>query len=517
MAHLSENNPAIWTGISLGSGSGIAFETFSLWAQSSSGVTISEDVALQLSTVWACIKVISEDIAALPWHVFQRETEEKRKRRSDHRVEYLLDVEANPDTDAFVFRELMLRWALSFGNGFAEIEKDPVGRVQRLWPIHPENMRVTRDEAGNLVYIVNNEHLFTPDEILHVKGPSPDGVTGWPVLKMAMHTIGLGISAEQYGSEYYANGTKLSGILKTATPLNDEAKKNLRDTWSRLYEGPTNRHRFAILDGDLEWKQFDQVVSNREAEFLESRRFQVDEVCRWFRVAPHKVQSLENATYTNIEHQSIEYVSDTLMPWINRLEREANRKLFQRRDMFSRIMVQAQLRSEAKARGEFYRTLHSMGVMSINEIRTKEEMNPIGPEGEERFMQSGMATVKQIVEGATNTTSGFEEAQEADMEPTEPEEEQEEENDLDVEAQAYAPLLFDFFADAHMKAFKPQFMELKLAVFAKVVYKTHDIEVPESLSKDIEKFVARYFAVGRTLGPEAFVCFLLEQVEYADT
>lgn len=496
MAHLDQNNPSIWTSFSLGGfNNDVSIQTLNIWAKSSSGVIITEEVALQLATVWACIKVISEDIASLPWHVFQRINNERRERRFEHPVEHILNIEANEENDAFIFRELMLRWALSYGNGYAEIERDRGGRPQKLWPIHPENMRLMRHETtGELLYVVRNEHLFTQRDIFHLKGPSPDGLNGWPVLALALNTIGLGIASEQYGSEYFANGTHLTGLLKVPGVLTDESKQNLRDAWSRMYEGPTNRHKFAILDGGVEWHGLGDGVTMEQAEHLGTRSFQVNEICRWFRVSPTKVQDLSRATFTNIEHLSLEHVNDALMPWISRLEHEANRKLFTRKDMFSRVMVQAQLRSDSQTRAEFYKSMFNMGVLSINEIRNKEEQNPIGEEGEERFMQSGMTTVKKIVE---------EEEEPQAPPPFMPMEQEEEE--VDVEQQAYAPILFDFFADAYTKKFTREFLNTKLAHYGRTVLLAHGRAIPANFYEIIEDFVVQYCAGGLTKPAIRFV------------
>ena len=495
MPHLDANNPAIWTGYSYG-GRDIAHQAIDIWGRSSSGVVVTEEVALQLSTLWACIKVISEDIAGLPWHVFRRE-QEGRKRLEGHPIELLLDQSPNSDMDSFVFRELLIRWALSYGNAYAEIETDRARKPVALWPIHPSNIRLMYDD-GELVYIVQNKYLYRHWQILHLKGPSPDGILGWPVLAMALHTIGLAIASEQFGAEYFANGAHLTGILEAPGALTPENRQQLQDAWARMYEGPTNRHRFAVLDGGLKWHPLG--VSPEAAQFLETRKFEVAEICRWFRVSPTKVMDLERATYNNVEHMALEYVSDALLPWVTRLEKEFNRKLFSRRSLYSKLMLQGQLRSDSKARGEFYRTLFNMGALSINEIRAREEQNPIGPEGEERFMQTAMATVDSIVRAG-------EEPEEVPppWPDLEGEDELEDEDELEEDAEAepsitgpqevaqavYGPVLIDLFAHYAPKAKTIDLAE-KLLPMARTILRAHGRAEPEELDVLVRQFAVEY-------------------------
>ena len=508
MAHLDINNPAIWTGLSIGH-PGVTFQTVEIWGQSSAGVTISEEVALQLSTVWACIKVISEDVAVLPWHVFRRVSETTRARLTDHPVERVLDVEPNPEMTALTFRELILRWALSYGNGYAEIERDAGGRAKALWPIHPSNMKMIRDEAdGQLYYLVRDEFLFEQKNIFHLKGPSPDGFNGWPVLSMALHTIGLAVASEQFGSEFFANGTHFTGLLKTAATLSDEAKKGLRDAWSRMYEGPTNRHKFAILDGGLEWHPLG--VTSEDAALLETRKFQVSEIARWFRVPPHKIGDLTRSTYNNIEHQSIEYVSDALLPWICRLEHEANRKLFTRRNVYGKLMVQAQMRTDSKTRAEFYRTMFNLGAVSINEIRAREDENPIGPEGDERFMQSAMVTVDSIVNPPEPEPVP---APLLPTEETEEDDEEQEEETSELMQRIYSPILLDLFSTYMEKTRNAGAMTAKLKPLARTILRAHELQEDAALQPLIEEYVRAYLANSFEQPPLAFVDMLLREYD----
>ncbi len=367
-----------------------------------SGIRVDQDTALKYSAVFACVRVIAETIASLSWHVYLRKQDGSKQRMATSNAEMLLNRRPNPEMTPFAFKETLTAWALTWGNGYAEIERDMANRPAALWPIAPDRVEVQRDSNGRLVYEISNarganNYLYAED-IYHLKGLGFDGITGYSVISYAARSIGLGIAAEEFGSSFFGNGAHLGSVLQipAGSGLSAEAKKNMRETFNRAHQGPHNAHKVEILDGGTEYKEIG--VPPEDAQFLETRQHQVEEICRWFRVPPHKIQHLLRSTFNNIEHMSIEYVQDTLMPWANRLEQEANSKLFGKgNNLYTKINMNTLLRGDSAARSTFYREMWNLGVFSVNEIREMEDMNPV-ESGDKRFVQLNMTTLEKAGE-----------------------------------------------------------------------------------------------------------------------
>lgn len=367
------------------------------------GVVVNHDTALQSSAVYACVRVIAEDIATLPWHTFIKKQDGSRDRIATSPVEYVLNTRTNPDVGPFHFRETIIAHALTWGNGYAEIARDLAGRVSEMYIIAPDRVEVGRDNSGKVVYEINNSggpntYLGSRD-VFHLHGIGFDGLVGYSMVGQAARSIGLSLSVEEFGAQFFGNGATLGGVIKipAESRLSDDAKKAVRETFNKEHKTSKNAHKIEILDAGMEYQ--DIGVQPNNGQFIESRQHQVEEICRWFRVSPQKVAHLLRMTFNNVEQLSIDHVNDTLMPWITRLEDEANYKLFglQNRNQYTKLITNALLRGDSEARTKFYRELWNLGVLSTNEIREYEELNPV-PDGDKRFVQMNMTTLEKAGE-----------------------------------------------------------------------------------------------------------------------
>jgi len=338
------------------------------------GVVVTEGSAMTYAAVFACVRVISETIAGMPWHVYQKEGRNRVAQPKDP-ADWVLSMQPNGEQNAFEWRETVLADALLGGHHYSEIERDNSGRLLALWPMDRNRVDRIRNQAGELRYRVKTNDgyvLLEPSEVYHVQGPM-----GMSPIMQAARSIGLGVALDKHGAAFFGNGTHPSGLLTTEGKLTADQIVAMREQWENTHKGPGRAHKTAILQGGVKWEAL--TLPNDEAQFLESRQFQVEEICRWYRVPPHKVGSLTRATWGNIEHQSIEFVTDCLVPWVQRMEHEANTKLFGRNlrgVRYSKLNVSALLRGDMKARFEAYAQALQNGWMSPNEVRELEDQNP---------------------------------------------------------------------------------------------------------------------------------------------
>jgi HK97 family phage portal protein len=365
------------------------------------GIFVTTDVALTYSTVWACVRVVSETIAQLPWKVYQKSPKGKKEVGYDKSsVAWLLHVQPNPETTAFRFKRLMAMHVLTRGNAYAEIERDTQGRPIWLWPLHPDRVTPGRTDDGELAYEVRNEGggkaIIPASDMLHFRGLGDDDLVGVSVITKAKESIALGLAMERFGERFFKNGTHMGGIIKHPGKLSNEARTNIEASLKKKASGD-NQNSTLVIEEGMTYER--QGIPPEDAQFLESRQFQVAEICRWFRVPPHKVQDLSRATWNNIEHQSIEFVTDTICPWTVNFEEEANIKLFGRTNrgvMYTKFSLNALLRGDATTRASLYASARQWGWMSVNDIRELEEMNGIGKDGDQYLVPTNMTTPEGI-------------------------------------------------------------------------------------------------------------------------
>ena len=354
-----------------------------------SGVVVNESTALQYSAVYAAIRLLSESVASLPLHTYER-LDVGKQRAYGHPVAGLLSTSVNPQLSSYGFRETMMGHVLTYGNGYAEIVRDGSGNPVQLLPITPDRVRVEQDTDGSVTYIVDESVHLSQVDMFHIAGLGFDGLVGYSPITLAKQSIGLGLGSEQFGGSFFGNSARPAGVLTHPNRLSKEAKENLRDSWRSTYAGADNAGRTAILE---EGVQFSSIgLSNEDAQYLETRQFQVVEIARWYGVPPHMIASLDNATFSNIEHQGIEFVTYSLRPWLVRWEQEIRRKLFLTESFFSEFQVDGLLRGDTKTRYDGYRIARETGWLSVNEIRSLENLNPV--EGGSTYIQPlNMGTV----------------------------------------------------------------------------------------------------------------------------
>jgi HK97 family phage portal protein len=360
------------------------------------GVSISPEKSLTLSTYFACLRNISEDIAKLPFKVYRELPDGGKEVRKDHPLYRILHDQPNPKMTSQTFREMMTAWALGWGNGIAIIER--VGsKVVALWPKHPSLWRI-KSENDNEYYILTERGkapvAYDRSQVFHIRGLG-DELFGYPISYLARESVGLGLAAQNFGSAFYGNGAVPGGVLEHPAKLSPEAFKRLRESWNETHQGPENAHKVAVLEEGMKYNKLG--IPPEEAQFLESREFQTEEICRWYRMPPHKVGHLKRATFSNIEHQGIEYVGDTCMPWMKRWENESKVKLFAENetDYLAEHVDTALLRADSLARSQFYTAQFQVGALSPNEIRALENRNPV-PGGDQRFVQLNMVPIEKV-------------------------------------------------------------------------------------------------------------------------
>ncbi len=364
---------------------------------SSSGIAITESKALGFPPIWAAVNVISGAVGALPLKVYTRE-EDGKAETPKHPVYKLLHDRPNIYMDALTFREVIQGHALVYGNGFAEIERDIIGRPTALWPLPPDKTFPFFTPAGDLMYKVRHADGsatdLLPQNVLHIKGFGPDGYVGYGAIRKLAEAIGVGMAAEKFGASFFGNGTTVSGVLQHPNVLSPEAQKMIRKGWDAVHTGLDSAHRLAILDRGLTYEQIG--IPPEQAQFLETRKFSVTDVARIFQIPPHMIGDLERATFSNIEQQGISFVVHTLMRWLKKWEHECNYKLLSLdTPLFCEFLVEGLMRGDSAQRSNYYRQLSDMGILSVNEIRAKENLNTLDDENADKhFIQLNRAPLE---------------------------------------------------------------------------------------------------------------------------
>ena len=386
--------------------SGSAYSFF--MGSSAAGKSVNERSAMQMTAVYACVRILSESIAGLPLHMYQYEEDGSKKKAVEHPLYHLLHDEPNPEMTSFIFRETLMSHLLLWGNAYAQIIRNGKGDIIALYPLMPNRMKVERDTKGQLYYeyqtmkedaptMKGAVYQLDPSEVLHVPGLGFDGLVGYSPIAMAKNAIGLAIAAEEYGSKFYANGAAPSGVLEHPNVLKDPAK--VRDSWNAAFGGSSNAHRVAVLEEGMKYTPIS--ISPNEAQFLETRKFQINEIARIFRVPPHMVGDLEKSSFSNIEQQSLEFVKYTLNPWVCRWEQALQRALLdddEKGKYFFRFNVEGLLRGDYQSRMNGYATARQNGWMSANDIRELENLDRIPAElgGDLYLVNGNMLPLSQV-------------------------------------------------------------------------------------------------------------------------
>ena len=357
---------------------------------SASGKQVNERTSMQMTAVCSCVRILSEAVASLPLNVYRYTDTGGKEKAIDHSLYRLLHDEPNPEMSSFIFRETLMTHLLLWGNAYAQIIRNGKGEVIALYPLMPDRMTVDRDANGRLYYkyrksnddaptMENGSVILAPSDVLHVPGLGFDGLVGYSPIAMAKNAIGLAIAAEEYGSKFYANGAAPSGVLEHPGTLKDPAR--VRDSWNSTFGGSSNSHKVAVLEEGMKYTPIS--ISPNEAQFLETRKFQINEIARIFRVPPHMVGDLEKSSFSNIEQQSLEFVKYTLDPWVIRWEQALYRTLLseeEKKSYFFKFNVEGLLRGDYQSRMQGYATARQNGWMSANDIRELEDLDRIPAE-----------------------------------------------------------------------------------------------------------------------------------------
>jgi HK97 family phage portal protein len=361
------------------------------WAQGGkgtvSGERVGNDSALQLSTVFDCIRCISEDVGKLPFKPYRSLEPQGKEVLAKHPLYRIFQYQANPEMTAITFRQTLTAHTLGWGNGFAEIQRNIEGKVVALWPLRPDRVSVMRMDDGLIWYKVRTDdgqfYWLHSDDTFHIPGLGFDGLVGYNVIRYGRECLGAAMAAQTYGAGFFGNSCSASGVLKIQGTLSTPAQERLRSQIEKMHRGAANAKRLMILEEGAEFVP--TSIPPEEAQFLETRKFTVPEICRWFRMPPHMVADLEHAHFRNIEHQGINYVTYTLQPWFIRWEQEVWRKLLTERErrsgLFVKHLAEGLLRGDILTRYRAYQIGRNWGWYSADDVLELEDRNPL-PNGQ---------------------------------------------------------------------------------------------------------------------------------------
>ena len=368
---------------------------------SGSGISVDKNSALTFTAVWSAVRLLSESISILPINIYQREANGDKTLALNNPSYYLLHNEPNNYMSSVAFFEKIVMDLCLSGNSFVHIVRSPRGLVQALIPLNAQDIKVKINDGQIFYHNQNSDNIFDDYDVLHFKGVRQDGILGLSPITQNANAIGWGMALEEYGSKYFTNSAKLSGVLETDRALSEEAISRLRTSFSNTYNQLQNAQSTAILEEGLSFKPI--TISPEQSQFLASRIFSITEIARMFNIPTFMLQEHSKSSFNNIESLSQSYVTYTLMPYIRRMESEMNRKLFKTNEkgkLFVEWNVNGLLRGNIKDRNDAYKTGINNGFLSINEIRRKENMNSI-PDGDSHYMPLNMTTIDKLGEDAS--------------------------------------------------------------------------------------------------------------------
>lgn len=372
-----------------------------LFGGTTSGKAVNERTAMQTSAVYACVRILAESVAGLPLHVYERTANGSKSTKPSHPLYRLLHDEPNREMTSFVFRETLMSHLLLWGNAYAQIIRDGRGFPIALYPLLPDRMAVDRNESGELVYTYQSDKgqvKLRRENILHIPGLGFDGLIGYSPIAMAKNAVGLALATEDYGAAFFANGANPGGVLEHPGVIKPEQADRLRESWQSQFGG-ANAHRVAVLEEGLKFHQIS--IPPEQAQFLETRKFQINEIARIFRVPPHMVGDLEKSSFSNIEQQSLEFVKYTLDPWVVRWEQSLQQALIlpsEKATIFIKFNLDGLLRGDYQSRMQGYSTGIQNGFMSVNDVRGLEDMNLLTAEegGDLHFVNGNMVKLADV-------------------------------------------------------------------------------------------------------------------------
>jgi len=364
----------------------------------SSGQVVTPDNAWGLSVVYACVKILSEDIASLPLSVYKKQENGNIIEIDDHNADNLISKQPSPLYTPFVFHETLISHAASWGNGYAIMHSNNRGEIEELEILDPTKVtpKVQNVDGKRRVFyhLDGQKQPLTSDEVLHIPALSMNGIEGKSPITVLRETVGEAMAMVEHGNAFYANGAKLTGVIEYPSKMTEEGLKNLRASWNNLHTG-RDAQGTAILEGGATFKPIS--LKPEDLLFIENRKFSVEEIARAYRIPLHMLNSLDRATFSNIEQQSIDYVKNCLTPWVKRIEAEYNRKLFTPSEQgryFVKFDLESRLEGDSKAQAEFYSRMFQIGVYSQNDVRQKLGHNPIEG-GDEYYVAVNLSTDEQ--------------------------------------------------------------------------------------------------------------------------
>ena len=381
-----------------------------------SGKAVTERSAMQMTAVYSCVRILAEAVAGLPLHLYKYTDGGGKEKATDHPLYRLLHDEPNPEMSSFVFRETLMTHLLLWGNAYAQVIRNGKGEVIALYPLMPNKMSVDRDENGKLYYtyyrggdeaLKNDELSVTlhPSDVLHIPGLGFDGLVGYSPIAMAKNAIGMAIACEEYGAKFFANGAAPGGVLEHPGTIKDPQR--VRESWQSTFGGSGNANKIAVLEEGMKYTPIG--ISPEQAQFLETRKFQINEIARIFRVPPHMVGDLEKSSFSNIEQQSLEFVKYTLDPWVIRWEQSIQRTLLSgsEKDVYYvKFNLEGLLRGDYQSRMNGYAIGRQNGWMSANDIRELENLDRIPTEeGGDLYLINGNMLPMKNAGAFANTTA----------------------------------------------------------------------------------------------------------------
>ena len=404
-------------------GSGYSF----FFGGTTSGKAVNERSAMQMTAVYSCVRILAEAVAGLPLHLYRYTDNGSKEKAIEHPLYRLLHDEPNPEMTSFIFRETLMTHLLLWGNAYAQIVRNGKGEVLGLYPLMPNKMSVGRDTDGKLWYTYTRSTdeaptmkgstvKLHPYDVLHIPGLGIDGLVGYSPIAMAKNAIGMGIACEEYGARFFANGAAPGGVLEHPGTVKDPQK--IRDSWNSVYRGTGNAHKVAVLEEGMKYTPIG--ISPEQAQFLETRKFQINEIARIFRVPPHMVGDLEKSSFSNIEQQSLEFVKYTLEPWVIRWEQSIMRALLtedEKKTYFAKFNLEGLLRGDYQSRMNGYAIARQNGWMSANDIRRLENLDQIPKEdGGDLYLINGNMLPLASAGAFAKETQNLNEMEESDEE-----------------------------------------------------------------------------------------------------